>query len=434
MCRMIGLILVGVAVATAASGATAVTRDGKTYQGRVLKRGDGTIVFEVHMYGSTFNKTFKEGDVTITEDDAPAAATTTRGKDEPAEARRPKPPAVKKYAGATYYRIPLEGMVGKTFTAALLEASLADAASREPTVVILEIDSPGGVISEVEKIGAVLHRYSEKLRLVVLAEDALSAAAIAAIAVPDVFIKPLGRIGAATAWQAGEDGMPTAIAEKFQSAWRATARSMAEMGGHEPLLAEAMIDATIALHVVKDSGRKRIRRGEGETMVTRESRLLTMTAGEAVDAGLARAKVATLDDLRGELGVESWTECEGLAVPLAEWQGKRLARAETAFKGKIAAFKTNLDSAIANDPSRSDYVVHKGGRFTPASRKKWRRLAGICTRFLTKAETNLDAAADLAEEYPGLLTDPDMIRLEQEKLGSLRKRVYAEMNRQGLGG
>lgn len=422
-----------VVLAGQALGDTVVTQNGRTLKGRVISREGGKVVFEVQMYGTKYEKTFSEDEVTVTvegEEDAPAPNMADKAQDEDA---RPEAPPVREYDGATYYRVPLEGTVGKTFTARLLEASLEDALKRKPDVVILEIDSPGGVISEVKTMGEILQKYRNELRMVVFAKDALSAAAITSMAVENIYVKPLGRIGAATAWQAGEDGMPTAIAEKFQSVWRATARSMAEIGGHEPLLAEAMIDAKVALHLKEQDGETVVHQGEGDRAITKPGRLLTLTASEAVDVGLAEAKVSSLEELGTELGFESWQECEGLAVPLAKWQATRLAKAEEEFEKHFEEFKENLDSAIANDPARGDYVVYRGGRFTGASRKKWRRLAGICTNFLTKAEKNLEAAAELAEEYPGLLSDPEMIRDEQEKVSSLRKRVFAEMDRRGLG-
>lgn len=429
---VLGLICLGLGPAVFAD--TVVTNSGQTYHGHVISQGDGKIVFQVDMYGAKFKKTFEESEVTLTRSDTEGVGTAEPADKAEAEdaLTRPKAPPVKAYEGPTYYRVPLEGTIGKTFTASLLEAALADALSRKPDVVILEIDSPGGIISEVPKIGAVLQRYRGKLRLVVWTKDALSAAAIASLAVDEIYVKPLGRIGAATAWQAGEDGMPTAIAEKFQSVWRATARSMADLGGHDPLLAEAMIDARVELYLAEVDGATVLRQGTGTRQVTRSGRLLTMTAGEAVDIGLAKGKVATLDALGEALGFEEWKECEGLGVALADWQQKRLAEAEEAFAAAFEDFKKNLDSAMANDPARADYVVHQGGRFTGPSKQKWRRLAGACTRFLGKAEKNLEEATKLAEEYPGLLSDPEMLRQELEKVSSLRKRVFAEMNREGL--
>ena len=53
------------------------------------------------------------------------------------------PPMAAAPGGATYYVIPLHGAVGETFVADALEKSLADASKRKPTVVVLDIDSPG---------------------------------------------------------------------------------------------------------------------------------------------------------------------------------------------------------------------------------------------------------------------------------------------------
>ncbi|HSZ59191.1 MAG TPA: hypothetical protein VK797_26355 [Tepidisphaeraceae bacterium] len=54
-------------------------------------------------------------------------------------------------AKPTYYLIPLHGEVGSTILAGALEKSLADAVARKPTVVVLDIDSPG-----VDALGVVV--------------------------------------------------------------------------------------------------------------------------------------------------------------------------------------------------------------------------------------------------------------------------------------
>ena len=66
-------------------------------------------------------------------------------------------------AGATYYVIPLRGEVGETVLASVLEKSLADAVLRKPTVVVLEINSPGGLVAEAESILKVLHHYNKRV-------------------------------------------------------------------------------------------------------------------------------------------------------------------------------------------------------------------------------------------------------------------------------
>ena len=61
------------------------------------------------------------------------------------------PIASSAFAKPTYYLIPLHGEVGSTILAGRLEKSLADAVARKPTVVVLDIDSPG-----VDALGVVV--------------------------------------------------------------------------------------------------------------------------------------------------------------------------------------------------------------------------------------------------------------------------------------
>ncbi|MCK5114508.1 MAG: hypothetical protein KAR11_07090, partial [Phycisphaerae bacterium] len=325
------------------SGDTLVLKSGKVYEGKIVSQDSKTIVFLVHKYNMTFEKTFKQKDVEsltagkIVKKPKKKKAASKKGKKNMADIPKPKAPEIKKYDTPTYYVIPLKGMVGKTFVASVLEESLEDAVQREPTVVILDMDSPGGLVSEVDKLGDVLTRYNDSLRIVVLAKDAISAAAITSLAAKEIYMRPGGRFGAATAWRAGANGMPTAIGEKFQSCWRARARSLAEIGDHSPLFGSAMIDANIQLHWILDEDGKKVvkegpAKGEGKTWIIKKGKLLTLTSNEAVKCGLAVAVVKNYNELGKQLGYEKWQECKGLGVPLGKWQKESLKVAEAKFK------------------------------------------------------------------------------------------------------
>lgn len=436
----VGLLLFCVG---AAFGDTLVTTSGKVYEGELISQSNGVIVFEVHKYGSVYRKTFNEEDVeSITKGKKKPSKKSSKGKKTSKQSKakkpdgdmpaKPKAPKVVENKGATYYIIPLEGMVGKTFVASVLEESLEDALKRKPSAVILEIDSPGGLVSEVTKLADVIRRYSEEVRLVVFAKDAISAAAITSLAVKEIYMKPGGRFGAATAWRAGASGKPTAVGEKFQSVWRATARSIAEQGGHSPLFGDAMIDANEELHWVDEKGKKVVKKGRGKNMITARGKLLTMTARETVKCGLAKGVALNIDELGKALGYEGWKECKGYAVPLAKWRKESLKVAEKQFKEHFEKFEKYMSTAKAKDPRNSDYVVYRGGCFTPASKRKWKRRARACCLFLARAGKELKKAAKLAEEFPGLLSDPDSIRNKQKMIDSLREEIYNKMDKQGM--
>jgi hypothetical protein len=105
------------------------------------------------------------------------------------------------------------------------------------------------------------------------------------------------------------------VAEKMQSIWRAVCRTAAEHGGYSSLLAEAMVDPSFALTLRTEDGKPVFERnGKGRVIKARD-RILTLTAGEAVEVGLAKARVHDLDGLARELGLEGW---QPLEVELAE--------------------------------------------------------------------------------------------------------------------
>ena len=438
------ILLMG--ITAAALGDTLVVKSGKIYEGKILSEDGKTVVFEVHKYGTTFRKTVKRKDIeTLTTGDIveksgkKTVKKTVKLKESPEDILKPKAPEIKKYDGPTYYIIPLKGMVGKTFVASVLEESLEDALQREPTVVVLEMDSPGGLVSEVSKLGNVLTRYNDSLRIVVFAKDAISAAAITSLAAKEIYMKPGGRFGAATAWRPGEGGIPEAIGEKFQSVWRATARGLAEIGGHSPLFGNAMIDANIELHwVLDDKGKKIIKEGpasgEGKTWVIKKGNLLTLTSKEAVDCGLAAAVVKNYNDLGKKLGYEKWEECKGLGVPLSKWQEKSLDVAEKKFKKHMDGFEKSFSRAMAMDPRKGSYTVYKGtnGHLTPSSQTKWKKRCRQCNANLHQAGKELKEAEDLAKKFPGLLTNPDQIENMRKQIDDIRQRIAGKYNTKGI--
>ena len=234
------------------------------------------------------------------------------------------PPIAAAAKGPTYYVIPLHGAVGETVLASVLEKSLADALKRQPTVVVLDIDSPGGLVDEAKQIITVLHKYNKKLRIVALTNQDLSAAAILTLSVKTIYVKSLSTIGAATSYVSTNMTMSGKLEEKMQSAWRAVARNSAEEGGHEPMLADAMIDNDQELHWETVNGKPVVKEGKGDHMICRQGKVLTLLSHEAVDCGLASGEADDLDELGAALGLDKWTEMKGLGALLADALPKRV--------------------------------------------------------------------------------------------------------------
>ena len=337
----------------------------------------------------------------------------------------PKAPEIVTYDKPTYYRIPLHGVVGETFVGSVLEKSLKDALDRKADAVVLEINSPGGMLLELQKIIPVIRDYNDKLRVVAwVRHNALSAAAVTALACREIYMEPGSRIGGATAFKMTILGMPKAIEEKMQAAWRAEARAVAETGGHNTLLTEAMIDNALELHLVVENGMKIIKEGTGEHMITRKGRLLVMTTGEALEYGLSSGTAGNMKELTELLGLKDAVECKGLGTLLAEHRKEVLKKIAADWKKLDEEFESNMKKAWDNNPVRFTYTYWKHNRkFTPASRRKWRERSAACSRFLLKAEKALETMVGLAKEHVFLMASAEMLEHRKKSIGELREKI-----------
>jgi ATP-dependent protease ClpP protease subunit len=425
---------------------TLITTDGTTYEGRLVKRTDEKVIFEVVKYGVTMQKEFAAKDVQTvrTSKSSPTAASkpantpASQPASAPAAASAmveiplPPPPPIVKYDGPTYCVIPLKGEIGKEVVASVLDDAFKDILKRKPTVIVIEMESPGGQIHEVPDLVNTIQKYRD-FRLVVLVKEAISAAAITTLSVKEIYTTPGSVIGAATAYKLGRDGMPQDIEEKFRSIWRAQARTCAELGGHSPLLGEAMIEAKYNLEWVEEKGKKTIRQGRGENGFLEEGKLLCLTASEAVEFGLAQGMVEDYKALGKAMGLPKWQECKCYAPILMDTWGKNIVQAKKEYDRLDQECRQCIRQSEATDPSQFTYMVYPNGSFTGDSQSKWRSRSAACLRFMGRASEDLDKMAALADKYSQILITPESIRDERDKIDAMKTRVQKRIFKQGRG-
>lgn len=197
--------------------------------------------------------------------------------------------------------------------APFLDRVVGEAAEAEAAAVVLVIDTPGGRLDAVLQMRDTL--LDARVPTVALIDrTALSAGALIALASEQIHVVPGAVVGAAT--PVTGDGVEAS--EKVVSAVRSTFRSTAEQRGRDPLVAEAMVDASIAIEDV-------VARGE----------LLTLTYREALELGIADGLVDDLDGLLEELGL---ADAEQVTAQIS-W-AERLARAVT--NGLVASLLLSL--------------------------------------------------------------------------------------------
>jgi membrane-bound serine protease (ClpP class) len=178
------------------------------------------------------------------------------------------------------YRIPINGTI-ENGLAPYVARSLSDAQAAGARLVVLDIDTPGGRIDAAERIVDAVRRAPMQV-VAYINPRAWSAGAMVALAADQIWVAPGSALGAATP----VDGSGTKASEKMVSAMRAEFRSLAEAGGRNPAIAEAMVDEALGAEGLATPGQ-----------------LLSLTANQALEVGFAEGQAATLDDLLVELGL-----------------------------------------------------------------------------------------------------------------------------------
>lgn len=219
-----------------------------------------------------------------------------------------------------YTVLPLHGRFGVEISRAVFAECLAHIAEAPGSVLVLEIDSPGGASLEMEDMLDDLYAWREAhpaVRIVTLVRhQALNAAALFALAGGPVFI-----VGEATL--GGQLSPPEALEEPFtwieyryppRIPYRV--RSLAEKNGIDPEFVTAMVPHSKTLCWVKDPDPPRLKIIQQGTKADEldclfsvgSEELLQLAGGRAVELGLASTVVEDYEDLGRVLGPGGWRE------------------------------------------------------------------------------------------------------------------------------
>ncbi len=188
------------------------------------------------------------------------------------------------------YRIDIHEEIGST-TWRYLQAGMRKAQENKADAVIIHLNTYGGTVLHADSMRTLI--LNSQLPVYAYIENnAASAGALIAIACDSIYMREGARIGAATV----VDGTGNAMPDKYQSYMRATMRATAESHGRDtvitqqgdtviswrrnPLIAEAMVDQSIVIPQLCDSGK-----------------VLTFTAHEALKNGYCEGVVADLNDM-----------------------------------------------------------------------------------------------------------------------------------------
>ncbi|MFD1768954.1 NfeD family protein [Sphingobacterium suaedae] len=149
------------------------------------------------------------------------------------------------------------------------------ATANKSIVFLIELNTFGGAVNFADSIRSCLLN-SPMRTIVYINNNAASAGALISLAADDIYMHSGGSLGAASVVNQNGEIMP----EKYQSYMRGLMRATAEAKGRDPKIAEAFVDPEVSVPEFKPDGK-----------------LLTLTASEAMKAGIVRAEVNDLDGL-----------------------------------------------------------------------------------------------------------------------------------------
>jgi membrane-bound serine protease (ClpP class) len=180
---------------------------------------------------------------------------------------------------------PIEGIIDLGL-APYVQRVLDEAAAAGAAAVVLEINTFGGRVDAAVQIRDAL--LSAKLPTVAYVNRrAISAGALISLAAQHLVMAPGATIGAATPVQAGQPGGGAqAVSEKTVSYVRKEFRATAESRKRPPLIAEAMVDADVAIRGVIEKGK-----------------LLTLTTDEALKHKVAEFRADNVNAALERLGI-----------------------------------------------------------------------------------------------------------------------------------
>jgi membrane-bound serine protease (ClpP class) len=202
-------------------------------------------------------------------------------------------------AAPVVYVAPVEGIIDLGL-APFVRRVLDEAAEQRAAAVVLEINTFGGRVDAAVLIRDALLR-AKVPTVAFVNKRAISAGALISLAAETIAMADGGTIGAATPVQVGAPGGGTqAVDEKSVSYMRKEFRSTAEHRKRPPLIAEAMVDADVAIPGLVDKGK-----------------LLTLTTTEALAHKVADVRADSLEAVLAHLKLgnaeirrvsENWAE------------------------------------------------------------------------------------------------------------------------------
>ena len=193
-------------------------------------------------------------------------------------------------------------------------------------IIVLKVDSPGGLVAEADLIHETLSDLKLRHRLIAWIEEAISAAAYTAFHCNEVYFMKAGALGSATMFAGGK-----AIEGEQLRQWVKKFGDVAEESGHPRAIAEAMITNSEMVSydpAEGDEGPKVYDTTQGKRVLSTSEENLTIGATDAVSCGFADGIADNEQELAEQLRLPMWYETTSDGRKIHERHQKMLETAK----------------------------------------------------------------------------------------------------------
>lgn len=157
----------------------------------------------------------------------------------------------------------------------MTQKALQESLDLHADIVVIHMNTYGGMLDAADSIRTAILKHPIPV-YVFIDNNAASAGALISIACDQIYMHPGANIGAATV--VDQSGKP--LPDKYQSYMRSMMRSTAESSGRNPDIAQAMVDPSVYVKNISDTGK-----------------VLTFTATEAMKYGFCEGIVENFEEL-----------------------------------------------------------------------------------------------------------------------------------------
>jgi hypothetical protein len=293
-----------------------------TVEGTVLKAEKNLVVIEVMENGKAVRRTIVSFDLrkleTIEDAGKPApakgdAAKPAGGTGSGAAAKdgstTASPTASPTAAMPRIFVLPMEGMVGVGMRHDEIAEVAKEADKYGPgQIIVLLIDSGGGLVIEGDKIHETMKEVKKRHRVVAWIKKAISAAAFTALHCDEIYFMRVGALGSITMFSG-----TTAISGSRLDAWVKKVGEVSELGGRPAIVGQAMVTNSIECSYDRDENGNITWYDsmQGKYDLSDATENLTLNAENALHSKFSDGTADTVEELAKVMQLKEWKEDDG---------------------------------------------------------------------------------------------------------------------------